>query len=108
MLKKFNEEISKIIMEHSKNNVICESNGFQYPDELIEEIFDIKGYQKFDEFKNDNDLIEKLKLTDKQILKDACDGLWVDSIEKLDPEDESEAPTYEFCKQVYYFLKEMC
>ena len=63
--------------------------------------------KNFKEFKKDEEVLSKLKLTDKQVLKDACDGLWVDSIEKLDPEDESEAPTYEFCKQLYYFLKEM-
>ena len=33
----------------------------RYSDELIEEIFDIKGYQKFDEFKNDKDLITKIR-----------------------------------------------
>lgn len=108
MLKKFNEEISRIILEHSKQNIICESNGYQYADDLLEDIFDIRGYQNFNEFKKDNEVIEKLKLTDKQVLKDSCDGLWADSIEKLDPEDESESSSYEFCKQLYYFLKEMC
>jgi hypothetical protein len=107
MLKKFDEEISKIIFEHSKQNIVCESNGYQYADDLLEDIFDIRGYHDFKEFKKDEEVLSKLKLTDKQVLKDACDGLWIDSIEKLDPEDESEAPTYEFCKQLYYFLKEM-
>lgn len=107
MLKKFDIEISKIIFEHSKNKVICESNGFQDPDELLEEIFDIKGFSTLKELKSDIDLIDKIKMTDKQVLKDACEGLWTDSIEKLDPELEDEASSYEYCKQVYYFLNEM-
>ena len=49
MLKKFDEEVSKIILE--TKNIIVESNGFQYPDELLEEIYDVKGYHDFDEFK---------------------------------------------------------
>lgn len=106
-LKKFDEEISKLIYEHSKNKVICESNGFQYADDMLEEIYDNKGYNDFNEFKNDIELINKIKLTDKEVIKDACDGIWTDNIEKLDPSDESEVSTYEFCKQLYYFLKEM-
>lgn len=107
MLKKFDEEISKIMYKHSKQNLINESNGFQYADELLEEIYDNRGYHEFKEFKNDTELINKIKLTDKNVIKDAYESIWVDSIEKLDPNDESEASTYEFCKQLYYFLKEI-
>ena len=105
MLKKFDEEISKIILE--TKNIIVESNGFQDSDELLEEIYDVKGYTNFDKNKKDSQLLEKIRLTDKQVLKDACDGIWVDNIEKLDPSDESDIPAYEFCKKLYYFLKEM-
>ena len=63
MLKKFDEEISKIILE--TKNIIVESNGFQDSDELLEEIYDVKGYSNFDEFKKDSQLLEKIRLTDK-------------------------------------------
>ena len=104
MLKQFEKECNKILKSYSK--IICESNGFSDSDELLEEIFDIKGFNNYNEFKNDLELIKKIKMTDKAILDDATTGLWKDSIEKFNENDESEKKSLEFAKQIYYFLKE--
>jgi hypothetical protein len=74
--------------------------------QLLEEIFDIKGFSSFKEFKKDSELIEKIKMTDKNIIEDAAKGLWENSIEKFNEDDESEKQSLEFSKQIYCFLNE--
>lgn len=103
MLKKFDKECKKIL---SKRNLKMESNGFSNADELLEEVFDNNSFQDFNEFKKDQDLINKIKISDYKVLEEASKGVWVDTIEKLDPDDESDKNLFEFAKQFYYFLKE--
>jgi hypothetical protein len=103
MLKKFDKECNRILNTYK---IIAESNGFSDSDELLEEIFDIKGFSSFKEFKKDSELIEKIKMTDKNIIEDAAKGLWENSIEKFNEDDESEKQSLEFSKQIYCFLNE--
>ena len=103
MLKKFEKECNRIL---NKRNLKMESNGFSNADELLEEVFDLNSFKDFNEFKKNSDLINKIKMSSHEILDEASKGLWVDTIEKLDPEDENEKDSFEFAKQFYYFLKE--
>lgn len=104
MLKKFDKECKKIL---SKRNLKIESNGFSNADELLEEVFDIRGFQNFNEFKKDQELINKIKITDKNVLKETIDSLWNDNIEKIDINSDLNKESYEFYIQLYNFLKEI-
>jgi len=97
MLKKFNDEIKRIILEANVNKYI-------FSDELLEDAFDKIGFSKFSELLENKEFIEKLNNTDKKVLQDAADGLWEDNIEKYDDEQkDAKAEATKF----YNYLKEL-
>lgn len=97
MLFKFNEKLKGIILESAKEKFEC-------ADDLLEELYDKIGFTNFLDLLQNNDLIEKLKNSDKEVLEEAMEGLLHDSIEKYDEDQEESKKEAE---KIYNYLKEI-
>lgn len=96
MLKRLDRTIKKIIQESNLNKYI-------YADDLLEDVYDRIGFEKFSDILNNKALIEKLNNTEKSVLEDVKDSLW-ENIEKFDnDESESKNETLKF----YNYIKEI-
>lgn len=97
MLKKFNKVIEKIITESKVEQ-------YAYADELLEDAYDIIGFNDFLELIKNEDFIQKLNNTNKAVLEDAMESLLKDNIEQYD--DDNEKSKIEATK-FYNYLKEL-
>ena len=97
MLKKFNKVIEKIITESKVEQ-------YAYADELLEDAYDIIGFNEFLELVKNEDFIQKLNNTNKAVLEDAMESLLKDNIEQYD--DDNEKSKIEATK-FYNYLKEL-
>ena len=100
MLTRFNKLV---------NLILEDKNIYTSADEIINAIFHGEEYyNEFNIFKNDNELINRIRASDKEIIKEACDKIYTDIIEKLDENKKSDKEKYHFADQIFNFLKELC
>ena len=79
MLKKFDKEYNKIISESADIK-------FNSAEELIEDATDDVSLKDYNELKNNQVFMTKLKNTDQQIIKDAAEKIWDKYVEEIDDE----------------------
>ena len=97
MLRKLDFTIKNILIE---NNLY----KYNYPDEILEDVFDHIGFEKFEDILKNDDFIQKLNNTDKDVLEEAMKGLWEDNIEKYsDDQKDSKKEATKF----YNYLNEL-
>ena len=97
MLKKLDAEIKSILLE---NNLY----KYKYADELLEDAFDRITFEKFKDLLENKEFVEKVNNTEKEVIDDAMNSLWEDTIEKY---DASQVEAKKQAINFYNYLKEI-